>query len=310
MTRRDKKLSEGAWTALTEALSCYHWYKQPFENLVRGRFADTPELLGQLNFSEPKRKVVSHLVSLLRANEAKYASLVIEALLGLAEVDPDFRALARETEDPDRLTDARSAHDLVVEVTKSFASHIRSQERIQSEQNRMAEAERVRGAHYEKLSHLKSEFLAMSMPGVDTHQRGTDLEHLLNRLFNLHDLEPRASYSLKHSQIDGAFNFQTDDYLLEARWWNEPLQPKHLSDFRYKVDGKAKNTLGLCIAIGGFTEGAVTEHSRNGTPLILMDGSDLMTILDGLIELPVVLEKKRRHAAETGVAFLPIGKIT
>ena len=50
MTTSHQKLSENAWTALTEALSCYHWYKRPFENLVRGRFADAPELLSRLNF--------------------------------------------------------------------------------------------------------------------------------------------------------------------------------------------------------------------------------------------------------------------
>ena len=120
------------------------------------------------------------------------------------------------------------------------------------------------------------------------------------RYFELWDLNPRAAYSIEHEQVDGAFTFRTDDYILEARWRADPLQPKDLNDFRAKVDGKARNTLGLCMSISGFTEGATAQHSRSQTPLVLMDGTDLMPILEGRIELTEVLERKRRHAAETG----------
>ena len=67
-----------------------------------------------------------------------------------------------------------------------------------------------------------------------------------------------------------------------------------------KVNRKARNTLGLCISISSFTNGAIEEHSHDQTPLILMDGIDLMPILEGHIPLAEVLERKRRHAAETG----------
>ena len=46
---------------------------------------------------------------------------------------------------------------------------------------------------------------------------------------------------------------------------------------------------------------ALSPSTRRGqTPLILMDGTDLMPILEGRTELSEVLERKRRHAAETG----------
>ena len=53
-------------------------------------------------------------------------------------------------------------------------------------------------------------------------------------------------------------------------------------------------------SISGFTEGAIAKHPDGQTPLRLMDGTDLMPILEGRIELSEVLERKRRHAAETG----------
>jgi len=147
---------------------------------------------------------------------------------------------------------------------------------------------------------LKNRFLDM-FAAADPQKRGRDFEGFLNELFALWDLSPRAAYDLEHEQIDGAFTFRTDDYLLEARWWKEPLQPKELNDFRVKVDGKARNTLGLCVAVTGFTKGAIEKHSEGQSPLILMDGTDLMPILEGRIGLDEVLERKRRHAAETGI---------
>jgi len=40
-----------------------------------------------------------------------------------------------------------------------------------------------------------------------------------------------------------------------------------------------------------------------------MDGADLNAILEGRIDLPHLLFRKRRHAAETGQIYLSINKI-
>ncbi len=98
----------------------------------------------------------------------------------------------------------------------------------------------------------------------------------------------------------GGFSGRANDYLLEAKWHAEPLGLEHLDKFKAKIDRKARNTLGLCISISSFKESAVDAHSYNQTPLILMDGIDLVPILEGHIELIEVLDRKRRNASETG----------
>ena len=102
--------------------------------------------------------------------------------------------------------------------------------------------------------------------------------------------------------------FRTDDYLLEARWWKEPVEPKLLRDFEGKIRAKAQNVLGLLISINGFSEGARSK-SADQTPLILMDGTDLLAVLESRIELPELLERKWRHAAQTGSPWLPVSHI-
>lgn len=67
------------------------------------------------------------------------------------------------------------------------------------------------------LAALQSRYLEMH-GASDPHQRGRDFERLLSDLFLLFDMEPRLSYNLPYEQIDGSLSFDTDDYIVEARW--------------------------------------------------------------------------------------------
>ncbi len=134
--------------------------------------------------------------------------------------------------------------------------------------------------------------------------RGKAFEGLLNQLFGLFDLNPRAAYSLEREQIDGAFSFDTDDYILEARWWQEPIGREHLDVFKSKISRKGKNALGLYISVSGFTSDALQEYSAS-TPFITLKGGDLMAMLEECVPLDELLRRKKRHANETGSAISP-----
>ena len=295
-----RRLSEPAWQALAEALCTYYWYKADFQTLVRAHFVEAPDALAAVNFDDTKRIATGQLVRALRINERKYQSVVIDALVALSEFDPEFRHLARLDDGPARVAEAKAAWDIVRSVTEQYSELVASRESVRLEAEKAAARESARLLHDKQLAELKREFLEMHQSSDEPRRRGIAFEKFLNALFKLWDLNPRAAYSIEHEQIDGAFTFRTDDYILEARWKAEPLQPKDLNDFKVKVDNKARNTLGLYISISGFTEGAITKHSYGQTPLILMDGTDLMPVLEGRIDLAEVLERKRRHAAETG----------
>jgi len=53
----------------------------------------------------------------------------------------------------------------------------------------------------------------------------------------------------------------------------------------------------------------VQTHSSGRRLMILMDGSDLMTVLEGRIDLIALLLRKRREAAQTGNIYLKIHEI-
>ncbi len=257
-------------------------------------------MLAIVNFDGTKRTATGELIRALRLSEQKHQATVIDALVALSEVDPEFPHLARLHDHPELVAEAQAALATVRAVTEQYSELAASREAVRRESEQEDAQVSARKLHDARLAELRDRFLQLHQSAEDAQQRGLDFEPLLNELFELWDLNPRAAYSIEHEQIDGAFTFRTDDYILEARWWSKPLEPKHLNNFKAKVDGKARNTLGLCVSVSGFTTGAIEKHSQSQTPLVLMDGSDLIPILEGRISLTEVLERKRRHAAETG----------
>ena len=285
----------------------FWWYKPDLSAFLQAELTDYPELLARLDFSQTKRLVASELIASMRRQESKYQAVVIDLLVRLSGFDERFPLLARLEDGDSKVSVAQVALVEVRRVTETYSELAAARVHAREEAERAEQAAERRKGHDLKLAELRQRFLDMQTMS-DHWQRGRDLEGLLNGLFQLFDLDPRASYNLEHEQIDGAFTFETDDYILEARWWSEALQPKHLGEFRAKVDSKSKNVLGLLVAIGGFTAGAIALHSM-GTPLILVDGADLFAVLDNRISLREVLVRKRRHAAETGSPMLHVSEM-
>lgn len=306
-TRPTKRLSEPAWDALIEALATFYWYKSDLKNFLYRQLSDHHDLLARLDFDLSKRQIASSLVGVFARDEWHYQAVAIDLLVALSKFDPSFPKLASLDDGATKLERAQSAYAAVLRVVAEHSDLAEKRERLQRELRQRTQRDAARRSHDTVLRGLHDAFLAMHEM-TDKHERGRRFERFLNALFELHDLNPRAAYNLPHEQIDGAFTFDTDDYLLEARWWNSPMQPADVHPFKVKVESKARHTLGLFISINGFTAGAVELYSQ-ATPLIFMDGADLVPVLEARIALPEVLLRKRRHAAETGTPMLPVARM-
>ena len=99
------------------------------------------------------------------------------------------------------------------------------------------------------------------------------------------------------------------DYLFEGRWRNEAAAIDALDGFDGKVRRKLDNTLGVFLSISGFSEDAVRLHGQGRPRIILLDGADLMAVLEERIDFVTLLIRKKRHAAQTGEVFLPIHRV-
>src|SRR6266516_2752144 len=66
------------------------------------------------------------------------------------------------------------------------------------------------------------------------------------------------------------------------------------------------NTMGLFVSISGFNDGAIKAASKQRTPMLLLDHSHIFNlILRGVVKLPEVVSRIKRHASQTGCAHLP-----
>jgi len=138
----------------------------------------------------------------------------------------------------------------------------------------------------------------------NAQQRGYSLERLVKDLFEVFDLDPKASFKVVGEQLDGAFSFDGTDYLFEAKWQAAPISIQALDALSGKIGRRLDNTLGLFLAINGYSDDAVKAVATGRPVMVLMDGSDLTAVLEGRIDLPKLLLRKRRHASQTGNIYL------
>jgi len=156
-----------------------------------------------------------------------------------------------------------------------------------------------------KLRDLHARFTA-GLSAKDRQAAGYSLEDLLVELFSLSEIEYRKSYRTETQQIDGHFEFQGFDYLVEAKWRAEPPTVREIGGFKYKVDHKFESTRGLFVCVVGFRDEVSDHFSETGGNIVLMDGMDLAFILEGRIDLREALRIKVENAARRGIAFTSI----
>jgi Restriction endonuclease len=155
----------------------------------------------------------------------------------------------------------------------------------------------------QKFSELHLEL--MDLANLASVPRGYAFEKYLKRLFDAFGLEARAPFKLIGEQIDGSFALSGETYLLEARWQNEVSAVADLHAFHGKCEQKATWARGLFVSYSGFSEQGLQAFGR-GKRIICLDGLDLSEALKRELPLNTVLERKVRHAAETGVTFVRV----
>lgn len=300
-----KRISTEAYQALRDAIPTVTWNKRPFETFLRTALRENVALLVGLNFSDTKRNVSEALVDTLITHEDKYQSVTLQLMLEIASMtrfpnleqikDPDDRKL--------RLDQAVSAVDHLKSVTKTYSSHLADDELERAARDAASAQSAAMRKFTDDLDELKATFLELQRQD-DKHQRGYALESLLADLFLLYDLEPRMAYNTDMEQIDGAFSFDTDDYVLESRWRAALADRADGDVFAAKVQSKGKNAIGLFVSINGFTANFLSRF-ETATPFITLDGTDLFMVFDNRVRLDDLLRAKKRHANETGSCHLP-----
>lgn len=285
-----KRISVQGYQALRDALAVTTWYKRKFERLLRDALRAHPELLAGLDFDgATKRQNADVVVDRLVADEAAYQATTIDLMTEIAGMThfPDIEAIKERPDRELRLKQAREAVTRLQDVLRPHREHAESSTKSAAAKKAHAAEQARRKRFSDELSSLRDRYMAMH-EARDPHKRGKDFEVLLADLFRLFDMEPRLSYNLPHEQIDGSLSFDTDDYIVEARWRKELAAPGDLHIFKVKVETKGRNALGIFVSVSGFTAGALEAYSSS-SPFVVFTGDDVYTVLDGRCTLNSLL---------------------
>lgn len=262
---------------------------------------DHAEILSVINWSEPKRNIVARVISMLEKNGEKTYDTLLQLILDVSTFD-DFTHLIALENGKKKLDKQKmlSQHCVNTLPTCQYSTRnwiYQTTPWTASKTNKWTKPSKT------KYWTIKRNFYNLAST-KDFQARGYALEKLLNDLFLLYDLAPKSSFKITGEQIDGAFTFNNDEYLLEAKWRNELTAIDDLDAFSGKLQRKLDNTLGLFISINGFSPDAISAFSSGRKLMFLMDGTDIMAILDERISLPDLLRQKKRAAAHTGNIYL------
>jgi len=299
-----KRLAPAAIVALKEALCQVYWYKGDLRSFLQSCIADRSVVAG-LNWENYKRQIVSDLVDRLCEDQDRHIGDLTRVCHEVAQMR-DFRHLEQLEGGTEKARRASIAVAYLRDIVDSHEESTREEADIGRRQKEAAEKLRANRAVRDKLEDIKRRYNALVV-STDLQARGIELERLMYDIFELFDLDP--TFRNLGEQIDGAFYLHGTDYLFEAKWQQQPIGVQDLDAFGGKVRRKLENTLGLFLSINGFSPDGVGADSAAQPSVILMDGADLMGVLEERIDFVTLLLRKKRHAAQTGRLFLPIHEI-
>ena len=252
---------------------------------------------------ESKRDVLDRLFQELPKSDRGRAAL--ERMAGFLMEQESFPDLKNWEDSAIKLKDARDA------VSQLRRYHAKQQEETQSEQDkkeareRYAERQHQATQSQESLRGLKDRLDELAL-SLGEQKAGYDFQDWFYELLVFSEISSRKPYVDKGRQIDGSLTLSGTTYLVELKFTRGQASATDIDSFYKKITTKADNTMGVMVSISGYSPVAEREASGDRTPMLLLDHSHLYLVLGGAMALRDLINRVRRHASQTGEAYLAI----
>lgn len=264
-----------------EDLRCIDGYEDPEKGLSRAKMVDA--VISSINSRS------DHGIRQFRA--------MLHSLVNWSEFNPFYFEKINKL---DRATAERTISHLgqLVELRDS---------KIKREREVRLQAEQEKQKPKSTLEELRNRFLQLTTENSSVAQkqkRGYELETILVELARLSNLTVTEPFRNSGEQIDGAFKFEGENYLLEAKWQNREMNNESLYQFAGKTEGKMYGR-GVFVSVNGFSEGAVDMLIRGkAVKTVLVDGEDLIHVLEGNLTFAEMVDKKVVAAQSSGSIYI------
>jgi len=202
----------------------------------------------------------------------------------------------------DSVSKLRIYHDRQEEEIQSEEEKIKAQEAFQKRQDEVNRSQ-------ETLQKLSAELNDLGKK-LGTQQAGYDFQSWFFNLLDFSEIPNRKPYVHEGRQIDGSLTLAGTTYLAELKFTTSQADVTDIDTFFKKVTSKADNTMGIMVSISGYSPVAKKEASGAKTPILLLDHSHIYMVLGGIMGLADVIDRIRRHASQTGEAYLAANDFT
>jgi hypothetical protein len=276
------------------------WRKTSLLSFLR-RHKISENFLATWQETETKRVFLGRLLPKLEAH-AK-GSLIIRQMAASLADQAKFPDLEGWEDTPQKLEAAAAS-------VRSLRQYIESQAKKREDTKEREETKKVARerlqqtiAKRETLETLTRRLADLSKR-LGTQAAGYEFQDWFYDVVGFFEITHRPPYVTGGRQIDGSLTIEGTTYLTELKFTADQADAPSVDSFLAKVNDKADNTMGIMVSMSGFSSTAIQQASGRKTPIILMDYSHVYLVLGGTWTLPEVVARLRRHASQTGQAFL------
>ena len=258
--------------------------------------------LAQWHADQTKRDFIQWLWPQLFKDE-KGQNVILSMARSLAEMR-HFPDLERKEDTKDRIPEAVEAINRLKVAVAEINETIRESNAAAMHRQAVQAQSSTRLAAQQSLEKLQTTLNTLT-PKIGSQEGGYAFERWFYDLAIYFELDARPGYKADGRQIDGAITIEGTTFLLETKFTNAPIGSPDIDSFMAKIESKADNTMGLFVSLSGFNDGAIHAASKQRTPMLLLDSGHIFSlIMRGVMTLPQVVARVKRHASQTGYSYL------
>jgi len=297
----NKKLSPSFVALTQDALLKAIWFKNSLRIFLVQHHVNE-SALAKWHPDQSKRDYIEWLWPRLVKDE-KGQNAILAMARSLTEMK-HFPDLERKEDTKERIPEAVEAVARLRAAVATVNENIRETKAAESRRISAKEKQAKVQAERQSLEKLQTTLNAL-VTKIGTQEGGYQFEKWLYDLAIYFELDARPGYKADGRQIDGAMTIDATTFLVEAKLVNAPIGSPDIDIFMAKIESKADNTMGLFVSLSGFNDGAKKAAAKQRTPTLLLDSGHIFNlILRGVMTLPQVVSRIKRHAHQTGLSYL------
>jgi hypothetical protein len=141
--------------------------------------------------------------------------------------------------------------------------------------------------------------------GITESVRGMRFNALLADVLIRDGIDAEADRRGPHGEVDVAFSHDGSWYLLEAKWYADPITDEPLRRLRDMLTERRPGTIGILGSWSGFTDSA-RRRAESAHDVILFDRPHLEALISGAASGPELIAAANRSISVFGHSETPL----